>query len=183
MGHWEALAADKRLGLESKLEAAAVEKRGKAYQPPEELKDLPKGEELPPSFITIHDDVHKPVHFRGVFFVFRFRSRHTAVVSMSHSLDVCSVPGRMEACFESMPHAFLKPESACILRLVIWHPAGSQLETRAIALLKKLQSSAHQAPLSFGGRSKARRSSAGRSRGEPQYSLNDAPLPMRKRQV
>ncbi len=43
MGHWEALAADERLGLESKLEAAAVEKRGKAYQPPEELKDLPKG--------------------------------------------------------------------------------------------------------------------------------------------
>lgn len=69
------------------------------------------------------------------------------------------------------------------LRLVLWLPAGSQLETRAIALLKKLQSSAHQAPLSFGGRSKARRSSAGRSRSEPQYSLNDAPLPMRKRQV
>ena len=43
MGHWEALAADTRLGLESKLEAAAVEKRGKAYQPPEELKELPKG--------------------------------------------------------------------------------------------------------------------------------------------
>lgn len=43
MGHWEALAADSRLGLESKLEAAAVEKRGKAYQPPEELKELPKG--------------------------------------------------------------------------------------------------------------------------------------------
>jgi hypothetical protein len=102
---------------------------------------------------------------------------------MSHSLSVCSVPGRMEACFESMPHASLKPKSACISRLVIWLPAGSQLETRAIALLKKLQSSAHQAPLSFGGRSKARRSSAGRSRGEPQYSLNDAPLPMRKRQV
>ena len=33
MGHWEALAADTRLGLESKLEAAAVEKRGKSYQP------------------------------------------------------------------------------------------------------------------------------------------------------
>ena len=48
MGHWEALAADKRLGLESKLEAAAVEKRGKAYQPPEELKDLPKGVEFHP---------------------------------------------------------------------------------------------------------------------------------------
>ena len=43
MGHWEALAVDSRLGLESKLEAAAVEKRGKAYQPPEELKELPKG--------------------------------------------------------------------------------------------------------------------------------------------
>ena len=47
MGHWEALAADTRLGLESKLEAAAVEKRGKSYQPPEELRDLPKGESLP----------------------------------------------------------------------------------------------------------------------------------------
>ena len=46
MGHWEALAADSRLGLESKLEAAAVEKRGKAYQPPEELKELPKGAPL-----------------------------------------------------------------------------------------------------------------------------------------
>ena len=46
MGHWEALAADERLGLESKLEAAAVEKRGKAYQPPEELKELPKGAPL-----------------------------------------------------------------------------------------------------------------------------------------
>lgn len=43
MGHWEALAADSRLGLESKLEAAAIEKRGKTYQPPEELKELPKG--------------------------------------------------------------------------------------------------------------------------------------------
>ena len=47
MGHWEALAADTRLGLESKLEAAAVEKRGKSYQPPEELRDLPKGESAP----------------------------------------------------------------------------------------------------------------------------------------
>ena len=46
MGHWEALAADTRLGLESKLEAAAVEKRGKSYQPPEELRDLPKGESV-----------------------------------------------------------------------------------------------------------------------------------------
>ena len=67
MGHWEALAADERLGLESKLEAAAVEKRGKAYQPPEELKDLPKGEELPPSFITVQDDVHKAVTFVASF--------------------------------------------------------------------------------------------------------------------
>lgn len=60
--------------------------------------------------------------------------------------------------------------------------AGSQLETRAIALLKKLQSTAHQSPLSFAGRSKARRSSAGRSRGEALYSLNDGP-PSRRRVV
>lgn len=44
MNHWEALAADERLGLAAKLEAAAVEKRGKTYQPPEELKELPKGD-------------------------------------------------------------------------------------------------------------------------------------------
>ncbi len=58
---------------------------------------------------------------------------------------------------------------------------GSQLETRAIALLKKLQSTAHQSPLTFAGRSKARRSSAGRSRGgEALYSLNDGPPPRRR---
>ncbi len=59
--------------------------------------------------------------------------------------------------------------------------SGSQLETRAIALLKKLQSTAHQSPLTFAGRSKARRSSAGRSRGgEALYSLNDGPPPRRR---
>ena len=42
---------------------------------------------------------------------------------------------------------------------------GSQLETRALGLLKKLQQNAHQAPLSFQGKPKARRSSAGRARG------------------
>ena len=59
---------------------------------------------------------------------------------------------------------------------------GSQLETRALGLLKKLQQNAHQAPLSFQGKPKARRSSAGRARGEPQFSLNDGPTP-RKRLV
>ena len=81
----------------------------------------------------------------------------------------------------------LKVSAACLaaLRLVgaclmLDSCTGSQLETRAIALLKKLQSTAHQSPLSFAGRSKARRSSAGRSRGEPLYSLNDGPPPRRR---
>ncbi len=32
-----------RLGLEAKLEAAAVERHGRSYEPPDDLKHLPKG--------------------------------------------------------------------------------------------------------------------------------------------
>lgn len=42
-GHWDQLAGDTRLGLGSKLEAAATEKRSKNYEAPEDHKVLPKG--------------------------------------------------------------------------------------------------------------------------------------------
>jgi hypothetical protein len=42
-GHWDQLAGDTRLGLGSKLEAAATEKRSKTYEAPDEHKTLPKG--------------------------------------------------------------------------------------------------------------------------------------------
>ena len=42
-GHWDQVAGDTRLGLDAKLEAAAVEKHGRSYEPPDDLKHLPKG--------------------------------------------------------------------------------------------------------------------------------------------
>ena len=44
-GHWDQVAGDVRLGLDAKLEAAAVEKHGRSYEAlkAEDVKHLPKG--------------------------------------------------------------------------------------------------------------------------------------------
>lgn len=43
-GHWDQVAGDVRLGLDAKLEAAAVEKHGRSYEAPDDVKHLPKGD-------------------------------------------------------------------------------------------------------------------------------------------